>query len=254
MFENIKAVMFDLDGTIYYGSKIIDGVEETLEYISKKGIKIFFLTNNSTKTRKQIYEKLVNMGLKCKLEQVFTSGYIASLYAEKEKLKNIYIFGSDNLKSEFEDRGIKVVEDENEAENLLIGYNTQFDYEKLTQALNIALKGNTIIACNKERHFPGENARRMPGCGAMVGAIEACINRDVDFVIGKPNTLMLDIFSVLNGLSKDEILMVGDTYESDIAMAENYGCKSILISKENYDNTTTVGHISQIIDLFEDKK
>jgi HAD superfamily hydrolase (TIGR01450 family) len=249
MFENIKAVMFDLDGTIYYGSKIIDGVEETLDCFNKKGTKIFFLTNNSTRTRLQVYEKLIDMGLKCELEQVFTSGYIAALYAKKENLKNMYIFGSENLKSEFEDIGIKVIEDEAEAENLLIGYNTQFDYEKLTQALNIALKGNTIIACNKERHFPGENARRLPGCGAMVGAIETCINREVDFVIGKPNTLMLDILSELNFLTKDEVLMVGDTYESDIAMANSYGCKSILISKEKYNDTTTVDHINQIIDL-----
>lgn len=249
MFKNIKAVVFDLDGTIYYGSKIIDGVEETLEYFNKKGNKIFFLTNNSTRTRRQVYEKLSDMGVKCELEQVYTSGYVASIYAEKENLKNIFIFGSDNLKSEFEDRGIKVVDDENEAENLLIGYDPNFDYEKVTQALHVALKGNTIIACNKERHFPGENARRLPGCGAMVGSIELCINREVDFVIGKPNTLMLDVLSKQYGLCKDEILVVGDTYESDIAMADNYGCKSILISEEVFENTITVTNIKQIIEL-----
>lgn len=249
MLENIKAVVFDLDGTIYYGSKMIDGVEETLEYMKKLGKRVFFLTNNSTKTRKQVFEKLVKMGVKCELEQVYTSGYVASIYAEKEGLKNIFIFGSDNLKSEFENRGIEVVTDEEVAENLLIGYDTNFTYEKVTQALHVALKGNTIIACNKERHFPGENARRLPGCGAMVGTIELCTNKEVDFVIGKPNTLMLEFLAEEYKLTKDQILMVGDTYESDIAMADKYGCKSILISDEEYENTIIIKKIEEITGL-----
>lgn len=248
MLENIKAVVFDLDGTIYYGDKVIEGAIETINCIRNLGKKIFYLTNNSTKTRKQIYEKLMKMGIVCEIEQVFTSGYVAAIYAENEKLENIFVLGSENLKQEFKEKGINVIEDENKAENLLIGYDTNLDYEKITKALNVALKGNTIIACNKERHFPGKDARRIPGCGAMVGVIELCANKKVDFVIGKPNTLMLDRLAHMNNLSNNEILMVGDTYESDIIMADDYGCKSILIGEDNINTSTlVVDNISDII-------
>lgn len=245
MFRNIKAIVFDLDGTIYYGNTLINGAFEIIEHFRKHGKKIYFLTNNSTKSRQQIYEKLLSMGLKCSIEEIYTSGYVAAIYAKKENIKNIFIFGSKNLKTEFELKGIEVTESENEAESLLIGYDTDLNYDKLTQALNIALRGKIIIACNKEKHYPGVDARIMPGCGAMVGAIELCANRNVDYVIGKPNTLMLDILVEENNLNRSEILMVGDTYESDIIMANKFGCKSILISK-NAEHETTISNIKDI--------
>ena len=44
--NDIDVVLFDLDGTIYYGSKIIDGANETIDYFRKNGKKIYFTTNN----------------------------------------------------------------------------------------------------------------------------------------------------------------------------------------------------------------
>ncbi len=252
MLKAINAVVFDLDGTIYYGNDIIKGAKETINKMKALNKKVFYLTNNSTKSRKQIYNKLKDMGIECNIDDIYTSGYVAAVYAKNEGIKNIFILGSANLKDEFILKGIEVVEDENLAENLLIGYDTELDYEGLTKALNVALKGNTIIACNKERHFPGDKARRMPGCGAMVSAIEHCTNRKVDYLIGKPNTLMLDVLSARNRLKKDEILMVGDTYESDIVMAKKFGCKSVLIDK-NCDNRDclVINKIEELVNLIK---
>lgn len=250
MLEKVKAIAFDLDGTIYYGSKIIDGANEAISYAKSIGLKVFFLTNNSTKTRRQIYEKLTNMGVLCDYEEVYTSGYVASLYAKKERLNNIYIFGSKNLINEFHDVGIDIV-DESKAENLLIGYDPDFTYESLTRALHVALKAKKIISCNKERYFPGENAICMPGCGAMVAPIEHCANRESDIIIGKPNPMMLEILCEIHSLENQEILMVGDTYESDIIMAQTKGCPSVLIGSEKYDDTTCIETIKDLVDLLK---
>lgn len=249
MFENIETVIFDLDGTIYYGNEIINGVEEVLEYLNKNNKNIFYLTNNSTKTRKQIQQRLINMGLDCKLEQVYTSGYLSGIYIKNKNLNNVFVLGSEDLKKELREMNIELTENEDLAECILIGYDVNFNYENMTKALNIALKGKKIFACNKEKHYPGKNARRLPGCGAMVGAIEMCSGRKVDYVIGKPNSMMLEILAEENNLDKNSMVMVGDTYESDIAMANEYGCKSILISNDSYKNTISIKNIIQILKL-----
>lgn len=249
MLCNIDTVIFDLDGTIYHGNDIIDGAEEVLEYLKIKNKKIFYLTNNSTKTRKQIQQRLLDMGLECDLKQVYTSGYIAGMYIKNENINNVFVLGSEDLKRELTDIGVNITSDEELAECVLIGYDTNFNYEDITKALNVALRNKKIIACNKERHYPGKYGRRLPGCGAMVGAIEMCSGRKVDYVIGKPNAMMLDILANENSLDKNKMVMVGDTYESDIAMANEYGCKSILIGETEKRDTIVVNQISKIINL-----
>lgn len=248
MFENTRAVLFDLDGTIYYGSKIIDGANDAIEHCRSQGKCIFFLTNNSTRTRQQIFDKLRGMGISCEYDEIVTSGYVAALYAQRENLQDIYLCGSVNLASEFEGLGVAVVDAER-ARNLLIGYDPAFDYKKMTTAVRVALKAEKIIACNKEKKFQGEGAQWFPGCGGMVASIEWCSGRTSDYTIGKPNTLMLDMVSSLLRLRHEELLVVGDTYESDILMANRFGCPSILISDHEYSDTVSVGSIGELVHL-----
>lgn len=248
MFEDVKAVAFDLDGTIYYGSKIIEGANEAIEHCRACGKQVFFLTNNSTKTRAQIFEKLRGMGVACAASEVWTSGYVAALYARREGLRNVYLCGSANLACEFEGLGVPVAGPD-EAENLLIGYDPAFTYEKMTTAVRVALKARRIIACNKEKTFLGEGALAYPGCGGMVAPIEWCAERSADYVIGKPNTLMLDMLCEQLGLETHQVMMVGDTYGSDILMANKKGCPSVLIGTREYADTVTIERIGDLVHL-----
>ncbi len=247
--EDISAVLFDLDGTVYYGSSIIDGANDTIEFFRRAGKAVYFTTNNSTKTRRQIFDRLTGMGVNCRYEEVLTSGYLAASYAKKRGMNNIFIFGSEDLKEEFRGMGIPVNESE-DAENLLIGYNPKMTYEQLTAAVNVALHAKIIIACNRERVFPGENRRLLPGCGAMTAPIEWCANRECDLIIGKPNTFLADYLVDTYGYEYRDLLVIGDTYESDVAMANVAGCPSVLISKKSYGDTVTVEHIRDVPGLF----
>lgn len=248
--NNIDAVLFDLDGTIYYGPEPISGANETIEYFRNAGKKIFFTTNNSTKTRRQIYERLVNMKINCNLEEVLTSGYVAAMYCKHNNLQNVYIFGSTNLIEEFNELGV-VVNQNSSAENLLIGFNPSMTYDDLTNALQVALNAKCILACNKERTYPGENAKLMPGCGAMTAPIEWCAKRECDVVIGKPNTLMIDLLSDMEKMPTSRFLVVGDTLESDIRMANSAGAQSILLSKEKVDKTICVPTIKEVPEVIK---
>ena len=249
--SDFDVVLFDLDGTVYYGSEIIPGANVTIQFFRQKGKKVYFTTNNSTRSRRQIFEKLLGMGIDCNYEEVITSGYLAALYAKKHNLKNIYILGSVDLMEEFSSMNVSVLQNEN-AENLLIGYNPNMSYNDLTDALQVALHAHNIIACNKERVFPGENKRIMPGCGAMTAPIEWCANRPCDIVVGKPDTMMVDLLCEVESKTPERFLVVGDTYESDCVMASRAGCKSVLISKypnEYYDGEV-VSSIKDVPSLF----
>lgn len=246
MFDEIKAVLFDLDGTIYFGDKLAENSDIVVEAFREAGKRIFFMTNNSAKGRQDIYEKLVGMGLKLGCEEVYTSGYAAAYFVRSKGIKSVYVFGTESLKGELKKLGVKCSP---ESDTVVVGFDTEFDYNKLTDALQVALKSKTIIACNLEKNYPGEKGKRMPGCGAIAGALEGALGRSVDYVVGKPSSLLIDIICSENRLKRGELLVIGDTYESDIVMAKNCGCACVCIGEEEHADTVTVKAIGEILRL-----
>lgn len=227
---SIKAVAFDLDGTIYMGEKLVDGVPETLNHLRKNNIKVFYFTNNSGKSRKDIHQKLQRLNLSSEIETVYNSAYATGVYLKQNHFKKVYCCGSAGLKEEIALAGIRCVGEKESPEAVVVGLDHSFDYAKMTIALNLLKnKDCRFIACNKDRYYPVENFRLMPGCGAIVAAIEAAADRQTDVVIGKPNVFMLDLLCGDWSLQNKDILVVGDSFESDIAMADSYGSPSLLL-------------------------
>jgi ribonucleotide monophosphatase NagD (HAD superfamily) len=56
----VSIIATDLDGTIFKGQTLIDGVKEGLLKIINEGIEIYYTTNNSSQTPSEIKDKLEN--------------------------------------------------------------------------------------------------------------------------------------------------------------------------------------------------
>ena len=95
------------------------------------------------------------------------------------------------------------------------------------------LDSQDFIISNKDKSFPIKRNVYMPGCGAMVGAIAKASNKDPDFVVGKPNTYILSKIEEAYEVKHHEIVVIGDSYESDIMMAMNNNSKAILVNSKN---------------------
>ncbi len=57
----MSIIATDLDGTIFKGQTLIDGVKEGLLKIINEGIEIYYTTNNSSQTPSEIKDKLENL-------------------------------------------------------------------------------------------------------------------------------------------------------------------------------------------------
>ena len=250
MNKEIKAVIFDLDGTIYFGGDLAEGALELLEYLGGRNMEAYYLTNNSTKNRAQIHKKLEDMGISCPLERVYSSVHIAARYLVENKMDDIYVVGSQSLKDELVKAGLRVTEEESEAAILLIGLDTKIDYEEITRAGWAALNCGKIVVCNLDQNFPGDQKKLYPGCGAIVAAIMTTTGREPDVIIGKPSTLMVEYLAAEHDLDREEILMVGDGYGTDIAMAKAYGCRSVYVGEESHPDTLCVRELKEILPLF----
>ena len=86
---NIEVVFLDLDGTIYMGDNLIEGAVEFLNRIEKKGIRRFFLSNNSSKSVKQYLSKLENLGVPAKEEDILLSTHDLLAWLSSNILRHV---------------------------------------------------------------------------------------------------------------------------------------------------------------------
>ena len=90
-----KAVIFDLDGTLYFGENPVEGALEMIVVLTDQDYRVFFLTNNSGKTKQEIIDKLKGFGFASDFSIWSFSGLILSsliiiqILIFVNKLKNI---------------------------------------------------------------------------------------------------------------------------------------------------------------------
>lgn len=229
-----KLIVFDLDGVIYRGNKLLPHSKKTLKFLRNKNYKIFFLTNNSTKTRYQYQEKLNSLGIETNQDEIMTSAYGTALYFKENKIKkaNVFVVGGDGIKKELEEIGMKVFKDTekfniNKIEYVVVGLDVNFNFNKLFLAQQAILKGAKFIATNYDATYPTEKGI-MPGGGSIVKAIETAASVK-PLVIGKPKTYTLKAILKITNTSPENTFLVGDRIETDILLGKKLKIKTFLV-------------------------
>lgn len=242
--DGIKLVLFDGDGVLYKEDHVLSGANEIINILIEEGKQVFVLTNNSTKTRKQLSDKLNSFGIPLKSESILSSAYLTSkVVAKNYPHAKVYVVGEQGLKEELVNENIEVLntwQEENtedyfdfplnDVQCLIVGMDRHLTYTKLARAMNILAKDNVqFIATNADITFPTPNGL-VPGGGAMINILETLSNKKVNLIVGKPRPLMFQMALDLAKANKKETLMFGDRLETDIIGAKKVGIQSVFIS------------------------
>ncbi len=79
-----SAFLLDMDGTIFLGDRLLSGSAVFLQTLDRLGKPYLFLTNNSSKDRREYAQKLTRLGLSVRDDQIFTSGEATALFLQGE--------------------------------------------------------------------------------------------------------------------------------------------------------------------------
>lgn len=111
VIASTKCFIFDCDGVIWKGDSLIEGIPDTLALLRKLGKQIFFVTNNSTKSRKGYVKKFHSLGLEdVAPEEVYSSSYAAAAFLKSTGFpedKKVYVVGEIGIQEELELAGIR---------------------------------------------------------------------------------------------------------------------------------------------------
>ena len=221
--KQYKLYLIDLDGTIYNGDKKIKYAKEFVDYLNTNNIDYLFLTNNSTSQPKEVAEHLKKFDIDTSEEHVFTSSDATKIYLKGKGYKNLYVIGESGLKNTLSSFNQK--ENEDCVDAVVVGLDRKLSYDKLTIATRAILKGAELIGTNPDTLLPTANGF-MPSNGGQVKYLEYATSTPATF-IGKPSKIIMESAINLFSYGKDEIVMIGDNYDTDIMAGINGGIDTI---------------------------
>jgi 4-nitrophenyl phosphatase len=224
-----RALLFDLDGTLYRGKERIPGADRLIRSLQERGVPCWFVTNNSSRTPHEVSDHLLAMGIPATPRQAVTSSLAAADYARRHHPSAAaYVIGETGIKQALAEAGIRVLldGDETPATLVIVGIDRDFTYGKLAKAVGHMLNGAAYLLTNPDKLLPSDGGLQ-PGAGTLGAALTAATGI-TPMVIGKPSAILMDFALKRAGVSAEEVWVIGDNPYTDIAAARAAGCPSIL--------------------------
>ncbi|WP_314587787.1 TIGR01457 family HAD-type hydrolase [Paenibacillus terrigena] len=227
MRNSNKALLIDLDGTLYHGKHRIDGADLWIQELKSLHIPYLFVTNNSSRTPEDVAAHLVEMGIPATQEDVYTSALAAAQYVKEHYPQGVRaaVIGEYGLETALRDIGVQITEDQPEI--VVQGIDRSFDYVKLTQAVQWIREGAAYILTNPDLLLPSDTGI-MPGAGTLSAAIQAATQRE-PIVMGKPSNIIMNYALARLDCEPQNAIVVGDNPLTDLRAGQAAGCDTILV-------------------------
>ncbi len=228
----------DMDGVIYHGNKILDGVVEFMSWMTENNKKFVFLTNSPERTPHELSMKLERMGLSVSPDHFYTSAMATAEFLHTQAPGcTAYVIGEAALSKALYDK--KIYMNDINPDYVVIGETRTYCFEKIEKAIELVNRGAKLIGANPDTVGVTEKGI-MPATGSLVAPIEIATGKKAYFV-GKPNPLMLRHGLRILGCHSDEIAFIGDRMDTDIIAGIESNVDTVLVlsgvtSKEDIEN------------------
>ncbi|AET40838.1 4-nitrophenylphosphatase Ecym_6467 [Eremothecium cymbalariae DBVPG len=239
--DNYDTFLFDCDGVLWLGSSLLPNVSETLSLLRAKGKNLYFVTNNSTKSRNAYAKKFESFGISVREDQIFTSSYAAALYV-RDSLKlepgkdKVWVAGEAGIIDELGLMGYETLggtdprlDEPFDSQNspflvnsldpdvkcVVAGLDTRINYHRLAVSLQYLQRTDvSFVATNLDSTFPLKGMT-LPGAGSIVQSLEKASGRTA-VACGKPNQNMLKSIIAATNIDPSRTCMVGDRLDTDM--------------------------------------
>ena len=221
-----KGFICDMDGVIYHGNHLLDGVREFVDWLYRENKQFLFLTNASSRSPRELQQKLQRLGLEISEDHFYTSALATAKFLQKQAPGcSAYVIGDHGLYNALYDAGITI--NDVDPDFVVVGETNDYCYDHILKAMNLIERGARLIATNSDITGPIENGIA-PACRAFVAPIEATTGKSA-YYIGKPNPLMMRTGLHLLGVHSHEAVMIGDRMDTDIVAGIESGLDTALV-------------------------
>ncbi|XP_030029593.1 glycerol-3-phosphate phosphatase isoform X1 [Manduca sexta] len=244
--NSFDTVLTDCDGVLWIDNNAIPGSADAMNYFRKLGKRIFYVTNNSTKIRRDFAAKAQQLGFIASEEEILSTAYLVAHYLKGIGFtKKVYLLGSNGIGEELKAVGIRHIgvgpdevkpdfknmkpsELDPEVGAVVVGFDEHVSYPKFMKAASyLSSEECLFIATNTDERFPKAGSIVVPGTGTLVRAVETCSERKA-LVLGKPHAYVRKFLESC-GLNPARTLMIGDRCNTDIELGVRCGFQTLLV-------------------------
>ncbi len=226
--KQIKGILADIDGTLYFKGSAISGTIEAVEELRKKGIKLLFLTNTDSKSPRTVFNTLNEYGFSIKERELFTPIIALKEFLEEYPDKKIYLVTTEEVKEEFQK--FRQIKSSEVPDFVIIGdFQDNWDVNRLNVAFKYVIKHKAkLLGTQGNKYYLDRNGEPVIDTGSFVWMIANAANVTPK-IFGKPSKeYFVQALKKLDLLAKDTVV-IGDDIESDIEGALNANIRGILV-------------------------
>ena len=228
VFDQYQTLLLDLDGVIYAGENAIEDAVQSITAIRNSGIKVGYITNNSSRKPETIANQLRGFGLDLVVEEVISSAQagvelLATMIPAGAK---VLVVGGEGLRSKVLEAGFELVaSSEGGPAAVIQGFAPDVGWNDLAEASYSIQRGAKWVATNQDWTIPREKGLA-PGNGTLVSAVHTAVGQ-LPVVAGKPERAIFE--TAMREFNAENAIYVGDRLDTDVVGANKAGLGSALV-------------------------
>jgi HAD superfamily hydrolase (TIGR01458 family) len=223
-FSEIRALLIDLEGTVYEAGRVVAGAPEAIEELRRRGIRCLFCTNTTSRPRRRLVAELAAMGISARPEEVFTAPLAGRQYLIDRGWTRCDLMVRAQVLEDFAG-----IEQENDAPRAVVmgDIGEEFTFERLNQAFHLLLDGAEFVTLARNRYYRSAQGLVLDQ-GPFVAALEHASGKCATLV-GKPSAEFFRAALETLGVAPGEAAVVGDDIQADVGGGMAFGMRGILV-------------------------
>jgi HAD superfamily hydrolase (TIGR01458 family) len=223
--EHIETVLLDLDGTLYVGSRVVDGAPEAVRWLRERGLAVRFCTNTDSVTPAELAGRLGARGFQVAEDELVTPIQVAVQVLGSDPEARVLAVAAEGVRELLADRLAGA--GERVTHVLVADPSYGAAYDDLDAAFQAVRGGAELLATQVNRVAVRDDGEHLD-TGGWVRLLEYATGATAR-VLGKPSPAFFTAPLEALGRGPETTLVVGDDLEADIGGGRAVGAATVLV-------------------------
>lgn len=230
----VSAVLFDIDGVLVTSWRPIAGAAETVRTLARRGLPCCYLTNTTSKTRRQIAAALASAGMAVRPEEVITASTLTADYLQSQYPgARCFLVNDGDITEDMP--GIELVDSDPEVV-VLGGAGPQFSHDTLSRVYDWMVNGVPVVAMHRSTFWKTVEGLRIDTGMYLIGMEET--SGLTATAVGKPAPTGFQVAAASFRVDARDVCMVGDDLHNDVLAAQAVGMTGVLVRTGKFRQET----------------